>query len=182
MAASGTTMATRKAMMPRHIYNEAKKLDATRRMGAGAQRTPGGQFVAADKYKWGGRLQRGKQAGIAMGGPGASAATKGWVESRQAHTIAGRIKGKSVTNPAWKGSKYQGLFRTEQKKAGGGHDSTYMTIRTLTPDSIGWNIPALVGKRVAFKVAYGITHGNGAVRFKRNIAAALVHAMGEQGE
>ena len=175
-------MSTRKAMMPRHVYSEAKKLDATTRMGAGAQRTPGGQFVAADKYKWGGRLKRGAQAGIAMGGPGASSATKGWVESRQAHTIAGRIKGKAVTNPAWKGSKYQGLFRTEQATAGGGKQSTYSTIRTLTPDSPGWNIPALVGKRVAFKVAYGITHGNGAVRFKRNIAAALVHAMGEQGE
>lgn len=41
----------------------------------------------------------------------------------------------------WKASPYEGLVHTTRPTPGGGHHSDYMTFRTITPDSAGWNMP-----------------------------------------
>jgi hypothetical protein len=53
-----------------------------------------------------------------------------------------------MVNPAWQSSKFSGLLKSGPK----GH-SEYTTIRTITPNSPGWNIPAKQGLGVARMVA-----------------------------
>jgi len=46
----------------------------------------------------------------------------------------------------WRSRTYEGLMRREQvSPASGAKSSTYMTIRTLTEDSVGWYIPPAAG-------------------------------------
>ena len=49
----------------------------------------------------------------------------------------------------WKSSKYEGLQKHGGATPGGGSHSTYLTFRTITPESKGWWIPALAGKHYA---------------------------------
>ena len=134
-AAKGYTRGARKAMMPQDVYQQAKQLTFTQRLGVGPIHTAKGQFVQADRYNWGTRLSR---LGIATG-----------TAERRGATLAGTSqKNTPMVNPAWKGSRFSGMFRTGSE----GH-SSYMTIRTMTADSKGWNMPARKGLHIAEKVA-----------------------------
>lgn len=148
----GLTVATIKAMMPEQIYAKAKRLSYTQKLGVGPIRSPSGQWVAADRYKWGGRVDRsGSRPMFIMGGPGVGAGgpgEPGYEEHRGARLIGRDGNGAPLINPAWGSSKYHGLFKAGSK----GH-SQYMTIRTVTPDSPGWNIPAQQGLFIAARVA-----------------------------
>ena len=56
--------------------------------------------------------------------------------------------GNPLVNPAWGSSKFDGMF-----KAGSPGHAQYMTIRTITPNSPGWNIPAQAGLYIAARVS-----------------------------
>lgn len=146
-ARQGLTRATRRAMMPREIYQEAKQLQYRVPQRMGRQTTSSGQFVAADRYKWehdgkNRRLSRKNASPVFHMGKGGN-----WTEMRSERFV-GRSRGKALTNPAWQSSKYDGLIRS----GGRGH-TRYITVRTITPNSKGWNIPAQPGHGVARKLA-----------------------------
>lgn len=172
----GYTRGAVQRMMPQDVYAEAKHLRRTVRRNVGpifrfAQRQGGkvvgytvqtgqaarrkalgmdgrgrgkdAQFIQADRYKWGDRLQRPERPPmIQLGGPGAPAGTEGFQERRSEKKVPG-----SGTNPQWASSKWQGMFRSGPR----GH-SQYTTIRTMTPHSQGWHIPAQVGKGIARQI------------------------------
>lgn len=165
----GLTRATVKAMMPQEVYLEAKKLRRREGLNVGPITRPRvightragkpivhQQFVAADRYHWttkrgAHRLSRGTRPAFIMGGPGVSAGgpgEPGWSEHRSARYIGRDAQGNKLVNPAWKSSRFEGLMKT-----GPARHTKYLTIRTITPDSKGWNIPALAGKGVARHVA-----------------------------
>ncbi len=144
----GYLPSTVKAMMPSEIYKQAKQLAFTTKQHQGRQYSQQfgreGQFVAADRYNWGGRLKR------SPGRTGFHQSRTGQhYEERRSSRSVGRDRHGMLVNPAWSSSKYAGMFR-----AGGGSTQTsYHTIRTITPDSLGWNIPATPGYGIARKVA-----------------------------
>lgn len=148
---SGMTLQARRAMMPDEVYQQAKRLMYRQPLRQGPI-IAGGQFVAADRYTWSAtngpkRIRRGDVQPdvykMDAGGQGEL-----FLERRGPRTVENRA-GKVVgTNPSWKSSKYEGLFKSGTK----GHAS-YMTIRTITPRSAGWNIPAVPGKHIAARVA-----------------------------
>lgn len=165
--AGGYTNAAVKAMMPEHIYAEAKGLGFTQRQHVGPVFGPSGQFQQADHYKQvfhahdaghgnaaglKHRLDRsGTRPMFVMGGPGVSAGgpgEPGYEEHRGSRQVGKDSSGRDLINPAWKHSKFHGMMR------GGttGHAS-YTTIRTMTDSSLGWNIPAQRGHFIAAKVA-----------------------------
>ena len=148
----GYTTAAIKARMPEHITEQARALTYTHRLGVGPIHNAAGHFVAADRYAWGTRLRRRHTApSFIMGGPGASAGgphEPGYEEHRSSRQVGKNRDGTPMVNPAWQGSKYDGLF-----KAGSTGHTSYMTIRTITPNSKGWNIPAKQGLHVARSVA-----------------------------
>lgn len=162
----GYTRATMAAMMPSHIHRQAKALHQTTKQNVGPIRGPavgsrtGTQFVQADRYHWGGRLDRSHTR------PAAPSAVppQGGLEHRGERHIGRDSKGKPMTNPAWKSSKYHGMFKSTEGPGGSKHPA-YMTIRTITPDSPGWNIPAQAGKHIARQVAHVVSQG----RTGRNI-------------
>lgn len=144
--ASGMTTASIKAMMPEEIYRKAKALTYTQKLGVGPVRTSSGQWVAADRYKWGTRLDRsGTRPMFVFGPPGGEA---GYEEHRGARQVGRDGNGNPLINPEWGSSKFHGMF-----KAGTTGHSQYMTIRTMTQDSPGWNIPARQGLYIAARVA-----------------------------
>lgn len=145
--AQGLTAATRRAMMPQSIYARAQALAA-----AGTDR-PGRLRVDAEL---------GLQPGHMMATPHGHA--EAW---RGARAVAGRIDGQRVENPAWKSSKFEGMFR----KATQGGGSQYLTIRTITPRSQGWAIPAQVGHGIARAVTAEMRNGEGGRRL-----VAILHA------
>lgn len=66
----------------------------------------------------------------------------------KAYSVARRLDSgfparlQSVPGYTWKASKYEGLFNGGMKETpGGGTQSSFMTIRTITPESEGWYIP-----------------------------------------
>lgn len=143
-ASSGMTTTALRSMMPEHIYAKAQKLKRTQRLGVGPIYSKSGQFQAADRYKWGGRLDRsGTSPAIIVG----SSSETTYEEHRGARLIGKDKKGNTLVNPAWQNSKFHGMF-----KSGASGHTQYMTIRTITPDSKGWNIPAMVGLGVARRV------------------------------
>lgn len=98
------------------------------------------------------RLERHTSPHIALGRTRESS-----FEEHRSARFAGRDRqGNALINPAWKSSKVHGLFKTGAK----GHHR-YMTIRTITPRSLGWNIPAMHGKGVARQVAMSLRSGRG---------------------
>lgn len=138
-ARQGTTQGTLARMMPRAIYQQALKLDYSRRMNAGRQFTASGQYVAADKYKWGGRLTRDVAIGATLPHPGGGTL----MERRGETTVA-----PGFTNPAWAASRFAGMVKMNVK----GH-SEYLTFRIMKENSPGWNVPAMAGRGVARAVA-----------------------------
>lgn len=147
----GLTTGTIKQMMPEHIYQQARSLSPSSRQGGG--------HPAANRYHWGGRLRRGGQRGIMLGGPGHQA--EGYVETR-AH---------------WATSKFEGMVRMSHGQGGG---SSYLTFRVITPRSQGWYIPAMHGMGIARRTAYGVSNGNGARRVQEIVTRAIFDAMEEQ--
>jgi len=170
----GYTAATKKAMMPRDVYAEASRLTTTQRHQSGPFRQqPNGRFIAADRYNWGGRLNR---SGVK---PAKSHDVPGRYghERRGAQQVGQTKSGRNLSNPAWQNSRFQGMFRTEQKTSGGGRSSVYLTVRVITPRSQGWRIPAMIGFGVARKVAHGVQHRGG--RLQLLMEHAVLDALGE---
>jgi len=144
----GTTIATHKRMMPRSVSRRAARQSRRLRENAGRQHDGAGKFIAADRYHWSGkgkpRMRRGEVAPGVVAGMGSEATH---VERRSARFVGRGADGK-LFNPAWKSSKFEGLMKT-----GAPRHTEYMTIRTITPDSVGWNIPAQSGYGIARRVA-----------------------------
>ena len=158
----GPTSHALKHMLPKEVHAEAKRLERSTARKEGPQSeiriSQGGlhvggdpirrgssysQHTAEDKYNW--AKDKGRKKGTlrrpqGFHRPGQIIAGKkeSWIETRGA-------RGK---NPAWQGSKFEGMRKMGPK----GHPE-YMTWRVITPDSKGWNIPALAGKHVAAQVA-----------------------------
>jgi hypothetical protein len=146
------TMNARRTMMPAEVHAAAKRLAFRQPQNVGPVHNASGQFVAADRYKWSSlnapkRIHRDQvepdRYRMDSKGDGEI-----FSERRGATTVYKNDGTTLGTNPAWKTSKFQGLFKTGAK----GHAS-YMTIRTITPTSAGWNIPAQAGKHIARRVA-----------------------------
>lgn len=174
----GYTQRAIKRMMPAHISQMAKRLGYVRKQNVGPitrihdTRTgetrhvygreaqlrarsmstdPAGRFrvanVAADRYsqpKDAGRrrLDRSHVRAQIQLGDGSEGGAEAFEERRSARGVPG-----SGVNPEWQSSRYHGLFKTGSR----GH-AQYMTIRTITPDSEGWHIPAQAGLFVAERV------------------------------
>lgn len=130
----GITKTAERAMMPAEVYNQAKKLVLSERLMQGRQVTPSGQFVAADRYNWGGRMERLVPVGHKVGGI---------LERRGQTEVA-----PGMVNPAWGSSKFHGMV-----KFGPVRGESYRTFRILTEHSVGWNIPAQAGRHIAADVA-----------------------------
>jgi hypothetical protein len=115
------------------------------------------QFQQADRYSWGDRLQGLEAAGQAHVGQQRRpdwTARAGQQEHRGRVTVLGAgPRGGHGQNPEWGSNKYEGMFRAEHMGSSGRRSSQYMTIRTITPDSRGWNIPAQHGKHIVDRVA-----------------------------
>jgi len=130
----GLTRATVKAMMPRHIYEAAKSLDRSVRLNAGRQF----RMSVAQRA-----LSARKPDGTVM---------EGWIkpgEKYVQHQQMDRYRwGGRLEGPKYESTRYHGMV----KMGPPGH-TEYMTFRTLTPDSPGWNIPAQPGLHVARHVA-----------------------------
>lgn len=156
---SGATAHALRHMMPREVYREARQLERSYGPSGGAisevrAAPPGGvgqagrhiregqpyrQHLAAGTYNWArgqdSRLTRPAafhRPGQIIGG------AEPWVETR----------GPRGDNPAWKGSKFEGM-----RRMGPAGHTTYMTWRVITPQSQGWHIPAQPGHHVAAQVA-----------------------------
>lgn len=146
MERKGTTNATRRNMMPRDVYQQAKALERTIAEKVGPQHNAAGQFLQADRYAWGGRLTGMSRAGFLVGKDGKT------TRNRQTDfTQVGRAAGKggqALINGPWSASKFEGLIKSGPK----GH-TEYLTIRVMREDSPGWNIPAQAGKGIARRVS-----------------------------
>lgn len=159
-ADAGPTHQAIRHQMPQDIYEQAKKLRRRERLNQGPIYDEKGQFVAADRYKWTGkrgkhRLERGEVATGFRVDPNGIA-----VEERRSERLIGRTPGprskgggRPMVNPEWQTSKWEGLMKTGPI----GH-TQYMTIRTLTPDSRGWHVPARQGQGIARAVASELGH------------------------
>jgi hypothetical protein len=172
---SGMTIATLKRMLPEDVYRKAVKLVATMPKREGPiyrqlYRGPAGrQFVAADRYTRGGHLHD-KTPGprFTVGPDGVAVET--W---RGERTVQGRDRnGRRLTNPAWQTSRFDRLFKSGPK----GH-SKYLTIRTITPNSRGWNIPAQTGLGIARQVQGALSSGVGSGRFRELLRRAALAAL-----
>lgn len=186
MVDKGYTYGARKAMMPREVYQEAKQLHQRVPMRAGPIYGPAqisytggvaharrGQFLAADRYRWQGpgsgyRVDRSSSRPHIAVGPGGAASD----EHRSARHVGTDRRGNVLHNPAWQHNKYDSLFKAGDK----GH-TAYMTIRTLTPDSLGWNIPAQPGRHVARRVAHVLQYGQAAQQLAEIISGPILGAL-----
>jgi len=163
----GYLPSTLKAMMPQQIHKQAKALGFTTRLREGPIHNKKGQFVAADRY---GHPADPAQRRLTRdpGRTGFKTTKQGeHYEERRSERTIGRDRSGALTNPEWKTSKWSGLFRTGST----GH-SGFMTIRTITPDSKGWNIPAQPG--------YGFAHKTSTMAARHNIVLSLVKAGVEE--
>lgn len=146
---AGLLPATLRRMMPQEVYAKAQRL--ARRIPANQgpifRPTPTGpQFMAADRYNWEGKGAHALHRGEVRTGFHQSR-TGELFEERRSERRVGRDRFGPLVNPEWKTSRFEGMFKSGPK----GH-SSYMTIRTLTQKSQGWNIPAQVGYGIARRV------------------------------
>lgn len=169
-AGGGATRAATRSQMPQDIYRRAQRLQRRVATRAGPIRNAAGQFLAADRYsrsKGPARLNSNVD-GVRVG-PGGQAVVHRHTTARP---VAGRIKGRQVENPAWQTSRFHGMIKT-----GPARHTRYLTIRTITPESRGWHIPAQMGHGIAREVQLALTHGPLASRiesmFNRRIQEAL---------
>lgn len=172
-AASGITRGTLKSMMPAGIYARAKGLGYTTGRGSGPVLSGGGAagavYEQADVYSHGPgrhRLSHVAHAGLVALPSG------DLYEFRRSARSIGRIAGREAVNPEWQNSKFHGMLKTGTK----GHAS-YLTIRTMTIDSPGWNIPAQVGYGVARQVATYLRSPQGAAAIEEILTAPILEVV-----
>lgn len=178
LAEKGATMHTRRTMMPADVYHQAKALHYTTKQNVGPiyrDNSDGSrQFLAADKYTRKGKAAQTRLGPRGMAGPGLlvgpdGRATDAW---RGPRAVQGRdASGRRLVNPAWQSDRFKGML-----KGGSPGHTEYMTIRTITPRSVGWNIPAQQGYGVARQVAYAL-NGAGGDRFRELLVDAARAAM-----
>lgn len=144
------------AMMPESIYKQSKGLARTIPMRAGPVYSQAGQFLARDAYSVQGRagqpsrLQHVADIGSRMTLSSRLADQHHIVDVRRGATAVSP----GLSNPAWQGSKFSGMI-----KSGPERHTTYLTIRTLTPFSAGFRIPAVPGKYIVARLAKSIVSG-----------------------
>lgn len=158
----GLTAATMARMLPATVYAKAKQLQGRIRMNTGPVRDTAGRLKQVDTYRWEQPKQKHNRRLGAMG-------------PKRPNTLAGYSQSggglhRPLVNPAWKTPKYQGLFASGPK----GHRG-YMTIRTLTENSLGWNIPAVAPKNIARDVGRALGTDNRAAEL---LAQGFVSAWG----
>lgn len=155
----GLLPSTLRRMMPQSVYNQAKRLarrvpnreGPITRPAVSPAGHPYQQHVASDRYSWSGagrkRLERGHV------NTGFTARHGELVEERRSERQVGRDRHGPLVNPEWQTSKYEGLMKTGPKR-----HTQYLTIRTMTPDSPGWNIPARAGHGIVRRVSSILAH------------------------
>jgi hypothetical protein len=174
--AGGLSTHTLKQMMPKSIYNRAQRLKVSTPLLQGPQHDAQGRYRAADRYKWGGRLRVGQSASMGATGDFRQDPKTGeyYEHQRGQRSIPNvRMADGSIgrrENPAWQAPKHEGMFRTKRPS---GRGSRYFTIRTITQDSPGWNIPALAGKHIAADVATILRTPQGIEKLRRRMIAAV---------
>jgi len=180
----GMTQGTLRRMMPEHIYAQARNLSRVIKQNAGLQYGVHG-YRAADKYHWPKqrhrrRLNRGHTSpSIQLGAnqrqdPGAHSPGRhnvGFEEHRGARMVGRDRNGGALVNPAWMRSRFHGMFKSGPKK-----HTQYMTIRTITPHSAGWNIPAQHGRYIMDKVATSLRSDG---RLQEVMLMGVHEALGE---
>lgn len=135
----GRTYRSVKQAMPKEIYEYAKQLKRSLDIRQPQINPVTGRVNT--KTLWGGRLTPQTTMPRVQGGLSAGR----WM-------TAGFYGGGAGGSPfisklsLWKFSKYAGMVKTRTA----GH-TRYMTFRTLTPQSEGWNIPGQYGKHIAEK-------------------------------
>lgn len=157
----GATKHAARRQLPPEVYGEAKKLRRRLRTNQGPIRSSTGQFMAADRYKWGpgsGKAKRMERGHVSTGLRVSSSGVA--VEERRSARQVGRTPGRRAdgggkprVNPEWGSSRYEGLF-----KSGPPRHTQYMTVRTITPNSAGWHIPARAGLGIVRAVASELAH------------------------
>jgi hypothetical protein len=162
----GITNRARRTMMPQEVYAEARKLKPSRALNAGLQYTESGQYVAADRYKWGGRLAtpRGKAASAVL--PIAAKAAE--MDRKQA-------AGATLYQAA---SRYGGMV----KMSGGKGHTSYLTFRVITQKSRGWRIPARAGLYIARRLLQRVEGGELGTAIANLVDARLRAAVTPGGE
>ncbi len=158
----GTTPQGIRRMMPQSVYSQAKRLAPTERENVGPQYR-NGQFVAADRYRWGGRLSDPRRVGETVerygrkDTPRAQAmGQKTSIDARRDARVVGVDRdGNALHNPAWTASRWSGMVRV---KGGRGH-TEYLTFRIITPKSKGWRIPARAGYGIVAKLTQNLEGG-----------------------
>jgi len=165
---SGATAMALRMMLPKDIYKQAKKLNFVRPLRQGPFYDAQGRWKAKDRYHWPqGRRGRLDRRHVREGYYSDSGGEL--FEEMRGEQRVGRVGGRNLVNPAWQTSKYHGLF-----KAGAKGHSQYMTIRTMTPTSPGWNIPAMAGRYIAAQTSAVIANSDALQRrFTDGIAAVL---------
>lgn len=129
----GATYRHVKQQMPHEIYEYARRL--TRSLDV---RTPKG----GTKTEWGGRLTKETSfPEVHQGTPAGRFMTAAFYGGGKG------MKPFVSKMPHWAASKYAGMVKTGAQK-----HTRYLTFRTLTPNSSGWQIPAKAGKHIAEKV------------------------------
>ena len=133
-ADKGVTLQALRRMMPQEVYQEAKRLARVVPLRVGPIRQDG-RFIAADRYAVDAGQK--KRPSRLEGRPGVAfvASATGEIFEEQ--------RGARGKNPGWGSSRFEGLF-----KSGPAGHTAYMTVRTITPRSPGWHIPAVEGKPV----------------------------------
>lgn len=171
-AASGMTRGTLKAMMPKGIYASAKGMSYTSRRGVGpvfAGGAEGQAFKQSDLYTHGPgrrRLEHQAPAGLVALPSG------DLYEFRRNARSVGRINGREAINPAWGSSRHDGMI-----KGGSPGATEYTTIRTITIDSPGWNIPAQVGYGVTRQVASYFRTPQGRAALEETFAGPIADVL-----
>jgi len=154
----GMTKSASKAQMPQSVYQQAKRQIWRVANNTGVVRGPGGQFRQRDTYRTesfgqtgAARMTRGDTSTAFKPDPHTGQLVQ---ERRAARVVAPGARGRDMVNPEWKSSRFEGMIKTGSP----GH-ARYLTIRTLTPDSAGWNIPAMMGYYVASRTAAALDSG-----------------------
>ncbi len=140
---TGITGRARRTMMPQEVYAEARKLKPSRALNAGLQYTESGQYVAADRYKWGGRLAtpRGRASSAVIP-----------IASKDAEMARKQAAGAKLYQAA---NRYGGMV----KMSGGKGHTSYLTFRVITQKSRGWRIPARAGLYIAKRLLQRLEGG-----------------------
>ena len=178
---SGATNTAIRHQMPDEVYQRARRL--ARRVptsgpvyAAGGFTTPDGHrhagqmFQQAHTYRWQhDRPNQSRRLSHGTGSPVITVGPDGVAEG--SHRGARGVAGGGV-NPAWQANKYEGLMKTGPA----GH-TRYLTVRTITPQSKGWWIPARAGLGIRRMVLLTLRHGEGARRLQAMLGDSLIEEV-----